>query len=103
MATVYEIPTAPKPQTFSITLSGVQYQCAIRWNVASQCWLFDLRDANNVLILGSIPVIPGVNLLEQFEYLELGGALFAQTDFDPNAVPTFDNLGSTGHLYWIAT
>ena len=103
MATVYEIPTSPTPQTFSITLSGVQYQCALRWNTASSCWTLDLSDANGNLILGSIPVIPGVNLLEQFDYLELGGALVASTDYDPNAVPTFDNLGSTGHLYWIAS
>lgn len=103
MATVYEIPTSPKPQTFSITLSGVQYQCALRWNVTAACWLFDLRDSSGALIIGSVPVIPGVNLLEQFDYLELGGTLVAQVDYDAAAVPTFDNLGSTGHLYWIAT
>ncbi len=42
----------------------------------------------------------GTNLLEQYDYLGLGGVLWCQTTDDPDAVPTFGNLGVGSHLYW---
>jgi len=29
--------------------------------------------------------------------------MLEQTDHDPTAVPTFDNLGTTGHLFFAST
>jgi hypothetical protein len=46
-------------------------------------------------------MVTGADLLEQFGYLGLNFALVAQTDNSPDTVPTFDNLGTTGHLYAI--
>ncbi len=100
MTTLYEIPLINLAQTLSITLADVSYVLTVKWNDASSCWVMDMGDANGNPILQGIPLVTGSDLLEQFAYLNFGGALIAQTDHDIYAPPTYDNLGTTGHLYF---
>lgn len=85
----------------SISLLSIIYRLTLKWNQNSQCWILDITDVNSIPILTGIPLVTGADLLEQFEYLGIGGQLIAQTDNNIDAVPTFDNLGSTGHLYFV--
>jgi predicted Zn-dependent protease with MMP-like domain len=97
----FEIPLTPNPQRFNITLSGVQYRLAVVWRNAEQGgWVLDIADVNGNPIIQGIPLVTGANLLEQYDYLGLGGVLWCQTTDNPDAVPTFDNLGVGSHLYW---
>lgn len=73
----------------------------IKWNPPAACWVADLADVNGTLIVGGIPLVTGANLLEQFNYLGFKGQFIAQTDHDPDAVPTYADLGSTGHFYFV--
>lgn len=73
----------------------------VTWCPPANCWIVDLLDVNNVPIVTGLPLITGASLLEQFDYLGLGGQLIAQTDNNIDAVPTFDNLGSLGHMYFL--
>jgi hypothetical protein len=100
-STPYLIPLLPTPQTLSITLAGVQYNLSVWWNNVSQNWMIDIFDINNNPIVTGIPMVTGVDLLEQFGYLGFGGQLIAQTTNDPDVVPTFADLGSTGNLYFV--
>lgn len=99
----YEIPLSPRPQTFSIALGGITYKMTLRWNVPSAVWMLDVADATGALLVGSIPLVTGVDLLAQYAYLGFTGKMVVQTDHDPEAVPTFSNLGTAGHLYFIAS
>lgn len=99
--TSYEIPLSPEPQKFSIQLAGVQRKMRFYWCRFSACWMFDLFDVKDVPLLQGCPVVTGTNLLGQHKHLALGGSIVAQSDFDPDAVPTFDNLGVTGRVYFI--
>lgn len=99
--TAYEIPLSAKPQTFSIALSGVTYKMTLRWNIPASVWMLDISDANGNLMIGSVPLVTGADLLAQYAYLGFVGKLVVQTDNDPDAVPTFENLGTTAHLYYI--
>lgn len=101
VTTSYEIPLQATPQTLSITLAGVQYNLTVKWNDQNASWVVDMADINNDPIVSGIPLVTGEDLLGQLGYLELGGSLYAQTDNDTNAVPTFDNLGTQGHLYFV--
>jgi hypothetical protein len=101
--TSYEIPLSPKPQAFSIALGGITYKMTLRWNVPASAWMLDIADATGDLMVGSIPLVTGVDLLAQYAYLGFTGKLVVQTDNDSNAVPTFDNLGTTSHLYFITS
>lgn len=80
----------------------VSVNLVVKWNTFMAAWSVDVYDQSQNLIIGSVPLVTGANLLEQFAYLELGGKLNVQTDGDPEAVPTFENLGSQSHLYFIA-
>lgn len=101
MTTAYEIPLIASPQTLSVQLAGVPYQLTVRWNAVQGAWVTDLADAQGDPVLSGVPFVCGADLFEQFGYLGFGGALVAQSDFDPAAPPTFDNLGSTGHVYFV--
>jgi hypothetical protein len=100
--TVYEIPLIAAPQTLRVSLVGVLYDLTVYWCWPAQCWMFDLAiDSTGVYILRGAPLVTGVDLLAQFIYLGIGGALIVQTDNAPLAAPTFANLGQTAHFYFI--
>lgn len=104
MSTIYEIPLTSTPQTFNITLGGTTYEFALYYrNVTGGGWTIDISDANGNPIVTGIPMVTGTNLLKQYAYLGFQGGLWVQTTSNPDAVPTFQNLGTDGKLYWVTT
>lgn len=95
----FEIPLSPTPQTFGITLAGVDYRLTVRFrNNVLAGWVLDIADVNSVPIVSGIPLITGADLLAQYAYLGIGGSLTVATDFSPDAVPTFSSLGIASHV-----
>jgi len=74
----------------------------LKWNTPASCWVADLANDDGVPVARGIPLVTGCDLLAQYGHLGLGGQMFVQTDHNADAVPTFSNLGSTGHLYFTA-
>lgn len=101
MSTAFRVPLVPSAQRFSVFLSNVQYVLEAKWNTISNCWVLDILDQNGTPVLCGVPLITGADLLAQFEYLDIGGAMIVQTDNAPESVPTYENLGSTGNLYYV--
>ncbi len=103
MATVLEIPLlASQNQTFSIALAGITYQMAVTWrNAPNIGWVLDISDSNGNPLVQGVPLVTGADLMAQYATLGFPGQLIVQSDFDPDAVPTFDNLGSGSHLYFV--
>jgi hypothetical protein len=101
MSTYLEIPLSPNPQSFQIALVNVTYGMTVVWNVVNASWMVDISDASGNPILQGIPMITGADLLGQYAYLSFGFKLVCQTDNAPDVVPTFADLGTTGHLYVI--
>lgn len=100
--TVYEIPLTPTPQTFGIALSGVSYRMTVYWaNAIGGGWVLNIAAADGTPIVNGIPLVTGANLLAGYEYLGPSGTLAVQTDHDTDALPTFDNLGLTSHLFFV--
>lgn len=99
--TPFLIPLANGPQTLSISLAGTLYNLRLYWNVPAQLWLLDIASASGTALLSGIPLVTGVDLLDQYQYLGFGGSLYAQTDNAALTPPTFDNLGVTGNLYFV--
>lgn len=101
--TPYEIPLSPQPQTLQIDLSGTIYQLTFYWSTQGQCWMFNLADVDGNPLLMGAPVVTGINLLRQYDYLGIAGDIIVQTDHNPDQVPTFTNLGTEGHVYYVVT
>ena len=104
MSTAYEIPTSPQATTQTITLNGISYNLTLTWCAPANCWMLAIADQNNNPIATGLPLVTGADMLAQLEYLGIGGggALLAQSDFDPDLVPSYTTLGSTGHLYFVS-
>jgi hypothetical protein len=96
-----EIPLSPDNQIFSIDLAGVTYRLTVLWNTPAAVWVLDIADILDNPILQGIPLVTGVDLLSPYPYLNFGGKLIAQTDNVPDVPPTYNDLGITGHLYFV--
>lgn len=97
----FEIPLTPDGQRFTITLSGIDYQLRVQWrNSLEGGWTLDIAETSGKPIVNGIPLVTGCNLLAPYAYLGFTGVLWVQTTAEPDAVPTFDNLGAGSHLYW---
>jgi hypothetical protein len=101
---VFEISLIAAPQEFQVTLSGVDYRMRVTWCWPILCWILDVYDASTLepILLGNA-VVTGADLLAQFDYLGFPGAFVVQTDHDRLAQPTFENLGTLSHLFYIPT
>jgi hypothetical protein len=99
----FEIPLqVGQPQVFAISLGQTPYQLTFRYrNVTNGGWVLDIADTNGNAIISGIPLVTGTNLLAQYAYLDFGGALWVQTTSDPDAVPTFENLGGDALIWWV--
>jgi len=97
----FEIPLRAEQQKIGITLGETSYFLVVTWCDPQQYWVMDILDDAETRLVGGIPFITGANLLAQYEYLGIPGSMVVQTDTDALAVPTYENMGSTAHLYYI--
>ena len=100
VSNLIEIPLTPTAQQFAIQLAGVQYQMTLIWRDAAG-WVLDIANNDRTPLIQGIPLVAGADLLAQYRYLGIGGALFVVSD--PNVLdpPTQDNLGISSHLYFL--
>ena len=102
MATV-EIPLASRPQRFSVTLDGVQYQMRLYWLDPAQCWALDIADRFSTPLVNGVPLVTGADLLRQYRYLGFGGHMIVVSQIKPpDTVPGWTDLGVTGHIFWVS-
>lgn len=97
----FEIPLINSPQTLTVQLGGKTYVLSLQWNIPNNSWTLNISTESNVPILSGIPLVTGADLLEQYGYLGLNGGLYAFTNGGPTLPPTFTNLGTLGHLYFV--
>jgi hypothetical protein len=96
---IFEVPLNGQPQTLQITLSNIVYQLTVQWR-NSAGWVLDIATQTGVPIIHGIPLVTGADLLAQYRYLGILGSLVVSTDANPDAVPTYANLGTASHLYF---
>ncbi len=101
VATPYLIPLQAENQQFNISLNGTTYILKLRWNVFAACWILYISDSSGDPILSGVPLITGADLLEQLGYLGIGGALVVQSTDNPDLVPNYSTLGTTGNLFFL--
>lgn len=101
MSTTYEIPLSAQQQTFRVQLAGITYRLSVRWNGMQGIWFIDIDTDAGAPIVHGIPMITGADLLGQYQHLGLGGGLYVLTDGDPDALPTYDGLGTASKLYFV--
>lgn len=98
---IYEIPLqSATPQKFSVPINGVTYSLSFQFcDAPDGGWLMNIADTYGTSLANGIPLVTGVDLLEQYAHLGFGFKMFVLTDGAPAACPTWGNLGSTSHVY----
>lgn len=99
----FQLPLTNIPQTFEISLAGLNYIMTVKWNDAPDAgWVMDLADAiTNLPIVANIPMITGADCLSGLSYLGINGQLIVYTDGNETAVPTLLNLGVESNVYFV--
>lgn len=101
---LFRIPTQPsQAQSFGVTLNGREYRFRLTYNDAQEGgWVLDIGGEDGAPIVCGIPVLPGMNLLEPYGHLSIGGggALFVYGPGTNDAAPTFEGLGAAWQLYF---
>ncbi|WP_443193608.1 phage baseplate plug family protein [Mycetohabitans sp. B46] len=64
-------------------------------------WILDIADASDSPLVNGIPLVMGVDLLEQHRHLGFTGSLWVQGAEHPDDVPTFEDLGLGTHVFWV--
>lgn len=96
----YEVPLSKSCQKFNIQLDGTAYNLKAVWRDVAG-WVLDISDSHeNPLLLG-VPMVPGVNLLEQYPELGINGALVVVCDKGAPEYPTENNIGVFSHLIFV--
>jgi hypothetical protein len=100
---IYEILLKPEPQTFQATLPNGTFQFRVVYADAPEAgWIMDIAEVQTgASLVAGVPLVTGVDLLAPYRYLGFTAPMWVTTDGDPDAVPTYANLGVTSHL-WIS-
>lgn len=108
---MYIIPLSTAPnQTFNCTVpidgKNRPLSFKLRYNNIAKYWNLTVIDARTkATLIDALPIMvgeyPAANLLEQYDYLNLGSAVVVKEgDLDRAANPDDTNLGSEYYLVW---
>ena len=99
---VFRVPLEAFPQTFRVTLSGIEVEISTSWNDAMNLWVMSMKDyVADKMLIGAIALVPGVDLLEQYEYLGFGARMVVYNNQNPAKIPDLDDLGGATNLYYL--
>lgn len=95
-----EIPLLPDNQQFRILLGNKIYTLRIIWRDLAG-WIMDVMDSGGTPLLCGVPLLSGVNLLQQYPQAGIAGTLRVITDKGAPNEPDKTNLGKSSHLIFI--
>lgn len=97
---ISEIPLSPDNQKFTVTLAGTTYVMRLVWR--DPVWCLDILNTDGTtVVVPSLPLVTGLDLLAPYEYLALGFKLMVGCDTAGQDYPTKTDLGLASHLYVI--
>ncbi|MDE9528077.1 phage baseplate plug family protein [Xenorhabdus bovienii] len=96
---IVEIPLQAENQQFDIQLGGVTYRMQLQWRGCAG-WILDIMQPNSEPIVMGIPLVFGVDILEQHRYLGFNGSLVFYCG-DLKNETNREELGSSQRLYFV--
>ncbi|CDL79913.1 phage baseplate plug family protein [Xenorhabdus cabanillasii] len=93
-----EIPLQPVNQQFDIQLGGVNYRMRLQWRDCAG-WVLDIMHPNSEPIVTGLPLVFGVDILEQHSYLGFNGSLIFM-NHNPQKETKGGELGCDERLYF---
>lgn len=106
----YKIPLTSNPnQTFKVGIPSKdktidKFIFNVYYNLSSECWCLNIKDIQGKDLVSNIPLVCGVDLLEQYYYMGLGKAYIINLDQNSREDrPNMYNLESKYILVWSDT
>jgi hypothetical protein len=108
---MFIIPTDAKPnQTLRCVVpvdgKNLALRLGLKFNTEADYWILSVTDdVSGVMVIDSMPLIAGVfpsaNLMEQYNFLQIGSCVIVKTNPDNSAVmPDAFNLGTDFKMIW---
>jgi len=103
---MFIIPLTTSPNqifTSTIPIDGkkIKFNFFMRFNTEANYWVLDIYDSKNNNLLASVNLVCGLNLLEQYSYLNIGSAYIVKADKTLDMdIPNEYNIGSDFVLLW---
>lgn len=99
---LYRIPLVAEPQSFDMSIGELSLTISVVWNEELPAWeMTALNTLTSEFLFNALPLVTGVDLMEQFKHLGIEGKVFVYTNGDADAVPTLTNLGVESHMYYL--
>jgi hypothetical protein len=99
---VFEFPLSPSAQQMTVPIGARELTFRFAWSDSpAGGWFVDISSIDGTPLVRGLPLTAGENVLQQFNYLGIGGAIHVQTDVDPLVEPTYDNLGLNGRVFLV--
>jgi hypothetical protein len=101
---IVPLTTSPNQKfTSTIPIDGkkIKFNFFLRFNTEAKYWVLDVYNSENDSLIVSLNLVCGLNLLEQYSYLNIGSAYIYKVDnslFDD--IPNEYNIGSDFYLVW---
>lgn len=103
-----EIPLDNTPfctRTFKLTLDGgdrnVYIKLYLRYHDLCDVWTARISDnSTGEVLVDNMPLVPGINLLGQYGYLDIGSAYIVKSADTDLMQPDNNTLGTTWLLIW---
>lgn len=93
---LHEIPLINTNQQFNVRLGSVIYKLRLIYRLDT--WFLDISDSAGRLMLAALPMVQGVNLLDQHQHLIKGGLFVLNSNTDESQ--SFNDLGVKIQLFW---
>ncbi|CCV60945.1 hypothetical protein AB8899_12295 [Yersinia enterocolitica] len=97
---VQEIPLTANNQFFNIALGEISLNLRLVYRDVAG-WIMDVRDSGGADMLCGVPLVVGVDLIEQYPELGINGVFAVLSDDSREEYPTKTNLGTGSHLYFV--
>lgn len=101
---IIPLTTSPNQKfTSTIPIDGkkIKFNFFMRFNTEANYWVLDIYNSANTNLLASINLVCGLNLLEQYSYLNIGSAYIVKVDKTLDMdIPNEYNIGSDFVLVW---
>jgi hypothetical protein len=86
----------------SVNINGtvVTFFCEANYNEIAEYWTISISDQNQNLLLSGQPMVAGLNLLRQYQYLGIGSLYLINVSGTDEDSPSANDLGSNWQLVW---
>lgn len=89
---------------FRISLDGVFFTLAFRFNFRMNRWFMDVKDGENVPLINGVPLLQGTDLIERFKAVTLPAGHFLMLNLEDETIEAgADDLGANSLLLYADT